>query len=110
MFDKFFSTEISGEVISSLIVMAIIAILAIIVGIQAHFQDPLKKPKGLLLIAEMGVKFFDNFVENLAGTALEGFGGIVMCAACYLFIAFIKPSSSILFVTYVAFFLAFSLP
>ena len=89
MFDKFFSTEISGEVISSLIVMGIIAILAIIVGIQAHFQDPLKKPKGLLLIAEMGVKFFDKFVEGLAGTAMEGFGGVVMCAACYLFIAFI---------------------
>ena len=89
MFDKFFTTEVSGEVISSLIVMAIIAILAIIVGIQAHFHDPLKKPKGLLLIAEMGVKFFDNFVEGLAGTAMEGFGGVVMCCGVYLFIAFI---------------------
>ena len=89
MFDKFFTTEVSGEVISSLIVMAIIAILAIIVGIQTHFHDPLKKPKGLLLIAEMGVKFFDNFVEGLAGTAMEGFGGVVMCCGVYLFIAFI---------------------
>ena len=89
MFDKFFTTEVSPEVISSLIVMAIIIVLAIIVGIQAHFHDPLKKPKGLLLIAEMGVKFFDGFVENLAGTALEGFGGVVMCAGVYLFIAFI---------------------
>ena len=89
MFENFFKTEISGEVISSMIVMGIIAILAIIVGIQAHFQDPLKKPKGLLLIAEIGVKFFDNFVENLAGNRLQGFGGVVMCCACYLFISFI---------------------
>lgn len=89
MFENFFKTEISGEVISSLIVMAIIAILAIIIGIQAHFQDPLKKPKGLLLIAEEGVKFFDNFVEGMIGTKLPGFGGIVMCCAVYLFISFI---------------------
>ncbi len=89
MFDNFLKTEISGEVISSMIVMGIIAILAIIIGIQAHFQDPLKKPKGLLLIAEIGVKFFDNFVENLAGSRLPGFGGVVMCCAVYLFISFI---------------------
>ena len=89
MFDKFFTTEISGEVISSLIVMAIIMVLAIIVGIQAHFQDPLKKPKGLLLIAELGVKFFDNFTEGLIGKRLPGFGGVVMCCGVYLFIAFI---------------------
>ena len=89
MFDQFFKISVAPEVISSIIVMTIIAILAIIVGIQAHFQDPLKKPKGLLLLAEIGVKFFDNFVEGLAGTKLTGFGGVVMCAAVYLFIAFI---------------------
>ncbi|MCR5184987.1 MAG: F0F1 ATP synthase subunit A [Bacilli bacterium] len=89
MFENFFKAEISGEVMSSVIVMMIIAVLAIIIGIQAHFQDPLKKPKGLLLIAEIGVKFFDGFVEGLAGTRIPGFGGVVMCLAVYLFIAFI---------------------
>lgn len=89
MFDQFFKITVAPEVISSIIVMAIIAILAIIIGIQAHFQDPLKKPKGLLLIAEIGVKFFDNFVEGLIGTKLPGFGGIVMCCGVYLFVAFI---------------------
>ena len=89
MFDQFFKISVAPEVISSIIVMGIIMILAIIVGIQAHFQDPLKKPKGLLLIAEIGVKFFDSFVEGLAGQKLAGFGGVVMCAAVYLFIAFI---------------------
>lgn len=89
MFDQFFKISVAPEVISSIIVMGIIMILAIIVGIQAHFQDPLKKPKGLLLIAEIGVRFFDNFVEGLAGQKLTGFGGVVMCAAVYLFISFI---------------------
>lgn len=89
MFDNFFKTEISGEVMSSIIVMAIICVLAIIIGIQAHFQDPLKKPKGLLLIAEIGVKFFDNFTEGFVGKKLPGFGGIVMACGVYLFISFI---------------------
>ena len=89
MFDNFFSLDIPGEIISSLIVMLIIMVLAIIVGIQAHFQDPLKKPKGLLHLTEIGVKFFDNFASELAGTAMPNFGGFIMGVAVYLFIAFI---------------------
>lgn len=89
MFDNFFSMDIPGEVISSLIVILIILILAIIIAIQAHFQNPLKKPKGLLLLAEIGVKFFDNFAGELVGGALPNFGGFVMGVAVYLFLAFI---------------------
>ena len=89
MFDQFFKISVAPEVISSIIVMMIIVVLCIIIGIQAHFQDPLKKPKGLLLIAEVGVKFFDNFTEGLIGTRLPGFGGVVMCCGVYLFISFI---------------------
>lgn len=89
IFANFLDTHLSGEVISSCIVMLIIAILALIVGIQARNQNPLKKPKGLLLLAEMGVKFFDNFVEGMIGQALPGFGGVIMCLGVYLFLAFI---------------------
>ena len=89
MFDNFFSMDIPGEVISSLIVILIIIVLSIIIAIQAHFQDPLKKPKGLLLLAEIGVKFFDGFAGELVGGALPNFGGFVMGVAVYLFLAFI---------------------
>ena len=89
MFDNFLKFDIPGEVISSLIVMLIIIILAIYVGIRAHFQDPLKKPKGLLHITEIGVNYFDNFVKDLTGSALPNFGGFIMGVACYLFLAFI---------------------
>lgn len=89
LFDNFFKIDIPGEVISSLIVMGIIAILCIIIGIQAHFQDPLKKPKGLLLLAEIGVKFFDNFANNLVGGALPNMGALVMGIAVYLFLSFL---------------------
>lgn len=86
---QFLTPSIPGEVWSSLLVMLIIAILAIIIGIQAKHQDPLKKPKGLLLLAIIGVKFFDGFVENLIGNRIKGMGGLVMGIATYLFIAFI---------------------
>lgn len=89
MFDNFLKFDIPGEVISSLIVILIIIILAIIIGIRAHFHNPLKKPKGLLLIAEIGVNYFDGFVKDLTGTALPNFGGFIMGVAAYLFIAFI---------------------
>ena len=89
MFDNFFSLDIPGEVISSLIVVLIIIVISIIIAIQAHFQDPLKKPKGLLHLAEIGVKFFDGFAGELTGPALPNFGGFIMAVAVYLFIAFI---------------------
>ena len=89
MFDNFLKFDIPGEVISSLIVMLIVIILASIIGIRAHFHNPLKKPKGLLLIAEIGVNYFDGFVKDLTGTALPNFGGFIMGVAAYLFIAFI---------------------
>ena len=89
MFDNFFKLDIPGEVISSLIVMLIVILLAIYIGIRAHFQNPLKKPKGLLHIAEIGVNYFDNFVKDITGTALPNFGGFIMGVACYLFLAFI---------------------
>lgn len=88
-FASFFEFDIAPEVISSLIVIFIIMVLALIVGIQAARQDPLKKPKGLLLIAEIGVTFFDNLVESLMGPLFKGFGGYIMAIATYLFIGFI---------------------
>ena len=87
--EAFLTPSIPGEVWSSLIVMLIIASLAIIIGIQAHYHDPLKKPTGLLLIAILGSNFFDNFVEGIVGNRIKGFGGFIMGIATYLFIAFI---------------------
>ena len=84
MFDQFFTIRIPGELISSLIVILIIIILSIIIGILAARQNPLKKPKGLLLMAEIGVDFFDNFSRDLVGTSLPNFGGFVMGVALYL--------------------------
>ena len=89
IFDKFFEFNLSGELISSLIVMGIIVILSLIIGILAARANPLKRPRGLLLIAEIGVKFYDNFSYELVGTTLPNFGGFIMAVATYLFLSFI---------------------
>ena len=91
IFKNFLDTSagLSGEVLASLMVMGIIFILAIIVFIQAKVHDPLKKPRGLLFLAEVGTNFFDNLVEDMMGSRFRGFGGYIMAVAVYLFIAFI---------------------
>lgn len=83
------SKGLSGETISSLFVIGIIILLSFYIAIRARFQDPLKKPKGILLLAEIGVNFFDGLVESLMGKRYRGFGGFIMAIAMYLFIAFI---------------------
>lgn len=89
LFKNFLAFDIAPEVYSSLIVMLIVTVLAIIVGVMAKRQDPLKKPKGLLLVAEIGVDTFDGMVEEYMGPKFKGFGGFVMAVATYLFISFI---------------------
>ena len=83
------STELAGGVFTSMIVMLIMIILSIYIGIRSHFHDPLKKPKGMLLIAEMGVTFFEDFAEGLLGRRFRIFGGYLMAIGVYLFLAFI---------------------
>jgi len=88
-FDNFFKNELNGEVFSSLIVVLIIVVVAIIVGIKARHADPLKKPKGILFLAETGVGFFENLAVGLMGERWRFFGGYIMGIASYLFLAFI---------------------
>lgn len=83
------SSGLSGETISSLFVMGIIVILSIIIAICARFANPLKKPKGILFLAEAGVNLFDGLVCELMGKRYKNFGGFIMGIAVYLFIAFI---------------------
>ena len=83
------SGGLSGETISSLIVIGILVLISFYVAIRARFADPLKKPKGILFLVEIGVNFFDGLTESLMGKRYRNFGGIIMAVACYLFLAFI---------------------
>ena len=86
---KDFSFRLSGPTISSLTVMAIVAILAIIIGIQAHFQDPMKPSKGLLGLAEGFVEWLQNWARQIMGRDPKNWPGYFMCLFVYLFLAFI---------------------
>ena len=89
LFKDFLSWDLSGEVISSLIIVFILMVIYIIMGILARHHDPLKKSRGLLLLGEILVNFFENLAESIMGKRFRGFGGVLLAVASYLFIAFI---------------------
>ena len=79
----------SGETIVFLGICLVLIILFIIVGIKAKLADPLKRPKGLLLIAEMCVEKLDNFVKETMGEGFDNFGGFLLGLIPTLFLSFI---------------------
>ena len=82
--------SLSGGVISSLIIMSIIAVLTIIIGIQAKLADPLKPPKGLLKVAEMYVDWVEQWTVDSMGIAPgSDWGGYFIGLFTYLFTSFI---------------------
>ena len=83
------SFRLSGATISSLTVMAIVAILAIIVGIQANHHDPMKPSKGLLGLAEAFYDWLQGWTRNIMGREPGNWPGYFFCLFVYLFLAFI---------------------
>ena len=81
--------RIGGPTISSLVVMGIVAILAIIVGIQAHFHDPMKPSKGLLGLAEGFYAWLQEWTRGIMGREPGNWPGYFFCLFVYLFMAFI---------------------
>ena len=78
----------SGETIVFLGICLLLIILFIVVGIMAKKADPLKRPKGLLLIAEMCVEKLDNFVDETMGPGFNNFGGLLLGIIPTLFLSF----------------------
>ena len=81
--------RIKGPTISSLAVMLIVAVLAIIAGTQARFHDPLKPSKGLLGLAEAFYDWLQGWTRNIMGREPGNWPGYFFCLFIYLFLAFI---------------------
>lgn len=79
---------LSGEVIVAIALCFILCVLAVVIGILAKKADPLKKPKGLLLLAEWAVEKLDSFTADIMGVGFENFGGILMGIIPFLFLSF----------------------
>lgn len=78
----------SGETIVFLGICLLLIILFIVIGILAKKADPLKRPKGPLLIAEMCVEKLDNFVDETMGPGFNNFGGLLLGIIPTLFLSF----------------------
>lgn len=78
----------SGEVIIALAIIAVLIVLAIIVGILAKKADPLKRPKGLLKLVEWAVEKLDAFIKDVMGPGFENFGGYLLAMIPFLFLSF----------------------
>lgn len=81
--------RLSGATISSLCVMAIVAILAIIVGIMARRHDPMKPAKGLLALAAIFHDWLEDWTRGIMGREPRNWPGYFFCLFVYLFLAFI---------------------
>lgn len=78
----------SGELLVTFGIIFVLIILAVIVGIEARRADPLKRPKGLLLIVEWVTEKLDAFVADAMGVGFENFAGILLGIIPFLFLSF----------------------
>jgi F-type H+-transporting ATPase subunit a len=90
---KMWDLDFDDAMFSSLIVMALVLILAIILGIRVRIaykkKEYLNRPKGFLNLGEMYYDICHNFVLKQMGPQNEKFTGYFMCLFAYLFLAFI---------------------
>lgn len=79
--------NLTKHVVSIFIVTLIIVILAIIINWTIKKADPLKKPKGLLLLVEIFVTMINDFTKDIMGDKGIKYAPYVGFLAVYLFIS-----------------------
>ena len=67
----------------------ILLIFCIVVKIKAHFTDPLKRPKGIVFIAETYVGYIDSLVEENMGKQFKFLSPYFGFLAAYIFGSFL---------------------
>ena len=74
-----FFNNLQPELISSITVMIILSIIFIKVGKKAEAADPLERPKGALLVAEVGIKTIYDYLKGL----LSLFCDVICLSDCF---------------------------
>ena len=82
------NNDIPAEILVSLGVMLVLAIVAIVFGTLIKKADPLKKPSTLVLLTETAVGGIDNFVVGLMGEKFRKFAPYFLMVAMYLPVSF----------------------
>lgn len=75
---------ISPELVNAYIVVIVLSIISIVIGMKAKRADFKKKPKGILLFAEIFVKGIEDLVKNTMGKANVGFTPYIGSLTCFL--------------------------
>ena len=86
---KYFADDAKPELIVSLLVMFIIAIIAIILGAAIKKADPKKPTKGLAFFAETIVSYADNQIKDILGTAYLKFTPYFVFLIMYIPLGFV---------------------
>lgn len=86
---KYFAEDAKPELIASVLVMFIIAVIAIILGAAIKKADPKKPTKGLAFIAETIVTYAENQIKDILGTAYLKFSPYLVFLILYIPMAFV---------------------
>ncbi len=88
MLDFKLTAPLSPSVISTLIIVSVLALIFIIVGIRVNKLDPAKTPKGLVLLSVLIVDFFTKFLSDyMTGKRLKFFGPYLFTIIIFLLFA-----------------------
>ena len=79
--------RLSPSLKSSLIIIFILIVFAIIVGHKASKQDPNKAPKGILLLVEILVKWVNNMCDEIMGEKGKRYSPMILTFVMFIFIA-----------------------
>lgn len=82
------SSNIPGEVYSSIIIVLLCVTFFFIVFLKARKIDPLKKPKGIMLVAEIAVDKIESLVVSNMGEKFRNFSGYMLAVVAYVFMCF----------------------
>lgn len=86
---KYFAEDAKPELIASLLVMFIVAIIGIVLGAAIKKADPKKPTKGLAIAAELIVEFSSKQITNNLGTAYLTFTPYLVFLYLYVPLAFV---------------------
>ncbi len=85
-----FKFDIPGEIISSFLVMFIIAIICFVIYFKFKNADPYEeKPSKFIVTISFIVQTVKSFTTDLMGKKWEKFSGYALCLFAYVFLAFI---------------------
>lgn len=77
-----------GEIYTSLLICLVLLVFCLVVKVKSRKVDPLKKPKGIMLLAEMAVTKVDKMVTENMGRQFLWAAPYIAFVMAFLFLSF----------------------